>query len=198
MKRPKPTPAATGRPRLPRSTVAFSVRATSHTATSASAKPVSFSQPGNPCQNAPATTGTAALRTPDTGAATPMRPIASARYNAIRPTAPDRPAAPHAARFTAGGSGSRPVTASASKPRAPASCEPTTTEVTLTRLVARPPQKSPAPHEAADARPAAADARIRRTSLGRHGVTVRGRAERHAHLVRRAAVDVAEHDHCDL
>ena len=54
----------------------------------------------------------AALKMPETGAARPIRPIASARYSASSPSTPASPATPQAIRFGPDGGVSRERTAS--------------------------------------------------------------------------------------
>ena len=72
--------------------------------------------------------------------------------------APARPAMPHQIRLTTPGTPSPVAAASTRNPIAPTSCAPMTTSYPPARFVATPPQKSPAPHEAADASPNAAEA----------------------------------------
>src|SRR5260221_3108263 len=79
MNAPKPQPARIGRPRSRARAGADALRATSQTPPNAAANPASFSQPGDPSRRVATITGMAALNTPDTGAASPMRPMASAR-----------------------------------------------------------------------------------------------------------------------
>src|SRR5436309_5038524 len=139
--------------------------------------------------SAPAATGRPAERTPVTGAARPIWPMAIARYNPISPISPRIPASPpHAASATVRRASLR-ATAKAARTVIPATWERSATTRTGVRRVARPPLKSPTPQVAAEARPRAtggapghtarlqaalAPSETPATALGLEGATRRG------------------------
>src|SRR5918993_1022953 len=129
------------------------VRVTRTTATSATRMPATVAGAGRPSVRNPNATGTVALRTPVTGATTPIRPTASPRYRLVMPTTPHRP--PITAHPMSGADGN----GSASRiPRPSAATMPTswvmpTTPNNGARRVISPPPKSPAPQLSAETRP---------------------------------------------
>ena len=86
-------------------------------------KPTNCIGDGRPSENEAKSTGRAAATKAVTGAAIPIRPIASALYSAAMPTAPMRPAAlPHPS-MEGDGPGSARATASTASETAPTVCD---------------------------------------------------------------------------
>ncbi len=113
----------TGKPRSRQRIDPLPVREMNHTAAKANPNPINCDPLGGPSMNDPTTTGTPAATTADTGAATPICPIASERYNAINPSAPMTPATPANSNCPGYGSGSWVTIASMTNKIRLTSCE---------------------------------------------------------------------------